>query len=917
MAKLTSDDAAKFTISVGGQSIEIRIVAVANATVGLNNKTTPWSTSNPVTLLYDKDATDNEYTIETKNVTYINKIDEIELDLDISGYIHTHTNDCCGHYDKSKCTEDCYTCTDGKDCLHKSKGGDKNITSEYTGKKSNNYEYYQCPMCEHWGDMSHYCYYKDAAKHYHQNTDCKDTMCQYGLVDGKFGTKDLKSHTHSAACCGHTHLKAENNDGLQCSHVAAIEADTIKHTADCLKCEYKYVNGTDATCTGGTITTTGEISKDSLAKISVTVDNITLDLFDIVVIDTSNLPVVLNNVVDPNNFYVGNQNALSFDDLFKVRNKGTDTSNYVIKIFDSIEGRTDYMYATGGTELADSGAFCVTKNDDGTFQFTGTSGNSPVTIAVYEKLNDGTYERRSPDITVNVVDAVNVRSWDEISKMLVKTKHSDSADYYNYILNSQWKGIVMLNDIQMAGGSMYLKNQTLWGNLCTLYITKGQTQHGIIRLNNSKIYDAKIVGDVYTTFALRVDDEYGSAAVYTIGGTCYLENCYIANCRSPLAVGAATTVRNCVFYGGRYCNIDHRTATTLTLEGDITTVQEVITVTTSGLLGTDTKKVIGLGICTWFDDNQHTIKFGEYTDPTNPTETVKTNLVQYNFIEKDLADDLPVLSYEIANVDIPLIYVNNMFNEIFEQSNKYGDYIFTNDTDQYINSGIAALDKHYIDFVEPKTSTWDSWGGKKTGWMSGDELQIKLVATGDDENAKITFTYDTSKYNYKSSVIPQRTGKATDNEGNETEIKVDKGTITQSGGSVTYEGTINTGDQITIVLTFKNDKTENLGSGFGLDYSGNALCHTVLQDSKGDAIKTFGDYGNITYSYGFGKMTDAIKGAFDATNSFHSSGLHYTDKIEISVISPLKDKESNQKLLEDYIAHASDYNTDYELTYRR
>ena len=144
----------------------------------------------------------------------------------------------------------------------------------------------------------------------------------------------------------------------------------------------------------------------------------------------------------------------------------------------------------------------------------------------------------------------------------------------------------MMNNISMEsshGQYIVANGQTLYGNFFTIDLknaTKQGLTYGYLRLSsNATLRDARVIGNPFPNTAMSGDDEYGINAVWAEAGST-VDNCYIANTRSPLMTGAfnvdgAVTVRDTVLYGGAYANIDHRGGT-LKIEGNVTTVQQLI-----------------------------------------------------------------------------------------------------------------------------------------------------------------------------------------------------------------------------------------------------------------------------------------------------------------------------------------------------
>lgn len=611
-----------------------------------------------------------------------------------------------------------------------------------------------------------------------------------------------------------------------------------------------------------------------------------------------------------NNFTVlGNQNKVNLSDLFEV--KGQFPEGATLDVFTGAFETGSYMNPDL-THLQESGAGLSVDDNQQTItsdnfasvslQFSGTDANK-ISIAV---MHNGV--RISEDIEVLIVNAWNIRDYsditsvtitsttegtqsghkgestDEISNIITneggfkittittkETKHEGSWEIFNdtrktvtYIVVKETKvrengNYVLLGDIAMKGTVNIKDGKTTISQDGTLTISKGETLYGngfefnlvdygqrtlsgIINLQGT-LRDVMIVGAVYPTFAFQVDDNYGSSAVYATGNA-KIENCYIANTRSPLRVGGSNvTLKNSVLFGGRYANVDF-TGGTLTIEGNVTTVQQVY------------QEVIGIGVSAWFNDNQKNLVVSE-----------GANFIQYNFMSQSLAASdktLPKLTITVPLVgwQVPVMDLKDPFNEIFNNTAKYGEYIYTSeDGIPYVNSGIASLDTSMLNFAVTSSDgqTIVTVNNSKTPVKDGDTL---------------TVIYDSTKFTPVDGM----------------------GTIESNVGGVGR-----------LIVTGAQLKA-------GVKFNGTHSSSSYMFQVQGKAYKninvTGGGYSSLDYTYN----TDLIStmSSIDSYISFHSSGIHY-GKLLVEVNTPDEDTIAvngitYQQLLEQYI-EMGDYYT--------
>lgn len=366
----------------------------------------------------------------------------------------------------------------------------------------------------------------------------------------------------------------------------------------------------------GVFTAKGAVDNKALTvKIG---EYITIDTA-LTIYDISNFPV---QPIHGNIGYLGNLNELTVSELFKVKDNAIVPNGAQIKIYTET-GDADYMDWTGKLLYEDvylkdnSGNW----NVDGyefdwnlakDFKFDGNSGKQTVHIALF---HNGV--RISKDIEILVIDAQNV------------------ADVSEWVTD---KNIVLIDNLKMpesaARGIVYHlgAGKTLYGNYLTFDIKAAikSGDYGFIRLNeNSTMQDLRVVGEVFTKLELTGNNDYGTNAVYALGGST-ITNCYIANTRAPLNVNGNVTIHDTVLYGGRYGTADIRGGT-LKLTGDVVIVNQLA------------NDVVGTGFNVWYSSNTYSIDIGECD-----------NFTLYNFIEYNDAGYLPPVEITVPD-DVPFL----------------------------------------------------------------------------------------------------------------------------------------------------------------------------------------------------------------------------------------------------------------------
>ncbi len=415
---------------------------------------------------------------------------------------------------------------------------------------------------------------------------------------------------------------------------------------------------------GGITTLVVKIGPYKTYKIEVTVADVVSDL--------------ALQAKHPGIAYVGNSNVIELGDIFV----GNIPENANVIVFNGFANDDNYMMPSINSPLLPNSGTGLRVDDvdynlvdaenktayvngkpvsalTDTIKLAGTkTSGDKISIAIF---SNGV--RVSPNVSVYVVDGYNVNSATE-------TDVDWKSGTQSYVLLDN---IALWSGGNKTNSANYIKigsNQTLWGNLFELNIQNGyykanDASAGIIGLWGT-IRDTKIVGDTYGTFGVSVSDNYGASAVDAKNASAQLINCYISGCRSPLRLDTSITVTNCVFFGGRYSNIDMVGAYTLTLNGTNYTVNQ-------GYNGS-----VGVGIAAWFNDS---------------TKSIVNNgtLKQYNFISNSNKSQLPVLNYLIAKVDIPSLFGGILDNAEYN-SLKYYLETDTNKTNPFVNGAVVCLD---------------------------------------------------------------------------------------------------------------------------------------------------------------------------------------------------------------------------------
>ena len=396
---------------------------------------------------------------------------------------------------------------------------------------------------------------------------------------------------------------------------------------------------------------------------------------------------------------------------------------------------------------------------------TWTAGGDPVTsewkqgseVEVERSTTENTATLKSTSasvsgktltVTVTYVKYTNKRSTGTIFKNYYAIQHTQTVKY-TYTTegvanagSSITDNIVLVNDIEMpangynsgfrdengliqgANNALTISGKTIYGNCFTFDITNGAQKNvnGIIVLKNANMQDTRVVGSMYPEIAITGMDQWGSNAVHALGTTT-ITNCYIANCRAPLATGyedAKTitahniTVSNTVLYGGVFANIEHRGGT-LTFGENVITINQPHTTAANTTTATDKKT--GLGITVWLEAPM------SYTT----IQGIK-NLTQYNFIPSDY-EGLPTVSVSgtapIIGKITASISTQNAFGQAFRDSNIYK---FGNG--KYINAGVVCEDigQSNSETIHAMISSMNMPYGDRTGLQANDSISYTSIS---------------------------------------------------------------------------------------------------------------------------------------------------------------------------------------------
>ena len=582
------------------------------------------------------------------------------VDADFSPVSHSHSKNCCSHVAGNH-VEACFTCD------HLSTHNDQN---------NDPYCHRSCGHDNH-TDECYNCTASDGTVIHAHDMNVSGSTCV-----------NKCEHYHTALHCEACTHKCTNNNGacLQCLH-ACLPSD------ECMDCNHTHTEACETGCTyseakkegftltasnpqKGTMTITVggydylETELEVLKEFEITANK------DIVVVGRNGVTINLH----------GTDNYIYVSDLFT----GTIPAGAQLVIFSDTPDSNFMKYPQNvlSTDTDDEfyvnvNEFVIDKNNPQKIQFIAPESEEASQDYYIAIFKDG--YRLSDSVKVKVVVGKNVRHFDDLS-VATKTEaknNSATAGGSNVLL-----GDIYIPNRTDATKYAIFNNGTLYGNHFTFDITHGAHQgksdgfNGVITLNNSDMQDLRVIGALYPTATVPSGDPYGMNAVLA-KGTVNITNCYISNCRAPLASGYEddtmadnVTVTNSVLFGGAYCTIELR-AGYLEFKGKVITINQPHTDERDVANVNINDKMAGLGIAVWFQA---------------PAETgIKglENTVQYNFIPNTYRN-LPVIriSFSDINVEVP---TSTMIDKIFSET-KYSSYIFDDEGTKYVNASVVGED---------------------------------------------------------------------------------------------------------------------------------------------------------------------------------------------------------------------------------
>lgn len=504
------------------------------------------------------------------------------------------------------------------------------------------------------------------------------------------------------------------------------------------------------------------------------------------------------NATDVNGLVEYDNNLVTFADLFTAK-KGVDLTNIgklTVVVYKPLQsGQTEFSkrFKLPDPANAQPGELNIVANNITIDTSVEGWENTPILdfnntgTCCVTVFADGV--RVSNDITLNVVEGWNIRTYSDITSKyatqfnwitytknyttkidkdgnvtdVVGTQQTISTSYqrvvYGTPVSINADGTTTMDVVEVVTGpSMVLlrnltgdakmtkdgffaiySEATFYGNNFDMDISNGIIKHpdsdgfeheakqGVIGLYGT-LRDVRVLGAIYPDAGARVTEDYGTAAVVSKSSVAKIENCYISNCRSALRVEGKTTVKDTVFFGGSYANIDMISGE-LVVNGTVVTIQQPVK---SG-----DKTVIGMGIACWFNDTAKVV-----------TVNTGANFNQYNFMSSALTSSMPSIEY----LGYKVLDVKEPWNEVMaDKDGQYTNYMFfdKNNSDQkYVASNMLSIDKYYGVYVLPKVDE------KHTGGCSGQHKNITLTFKTPyalPKGTTVTFTYDNDKYDCTST----------------------------------------------------------------------------------------------------------------------------------------------------------------------
>ncbi|MBR2466757.1 MAG: hypothetical protein IKB38_07520 [Clostridia bacterium] len=442
-------------------------------------------------------------------------------------------------------------------------------------------------------------------------------------------------------------------------------------------------------------------------------------------------------------YRVGNKTEIKLDTLFAaIPEYATATV-----VFETVSGNV-------------SGAY-----NNGNISFTGTG-----VVNITVDTNAFTVAKT---LTVEVINATNITS---------ATGTTAGGD------------MVLLCDVNTTTYVNYW-NCTLYGNGFTYSLNGAPTDynskqgHGILITQNAVLDNLVIIGDVYDSFGAYKDNPNYNAAIDVQGPT-IIQNCYIANCATPVKARNNVTITNSTLYGGTVANL-------IILSGTVT-LEDVTTVNYS-----DGRELVGMGIVIHSDVAE------------GAKLVINGTLTQYNFISES---DEP-------NDDTAKILYDAMFDESCSK------YHYGNAPDRYVNTGIISMSPNFT-----KGNIEDN---ASTGYEGLDVTINKIpgfVYTQPNMVGSVNNDYDYENDAHKASVQGDYLPTP----------EFDLGDQAVSGEDTYIKGDIN-GVEIRYMqgetpLTLDITKLMTVYKYGGVYYAVSAIC----KDANGNIVNTFANTGSYT-----------------------------------------------------------------------
>lgn len=433
-----------------------------------------------------------------------------------------------------------------------------------------------------------------------------------------------------------------------------------------------------------------------------------------------------------NHVYVGDDNAITLGDLFKLNPNMTIPDTAKVYIFtqtgdtpfaiDKNELSESSLAKNNLYSLSDEWASTPVEFTGGTDTFSTATQYKAIVTVLYEDEN-GNYVRIADNHELMVINGVNVTSFNQING-------TTNNILYSNVAMTDTDSVITISSGKTLYGSGYSIDMTGYNDIGTPFtdadgkdsfyfeglkktVKYSKTDEALITLNGATLSNVKIVGEVYKSsdFLYQTPEQfaYGASLVKANDGS-MIDQCYLANCRSPLKVTGTVTVQNSTLFGGNYANIDVAATknssdklvkTELILKGTVTTINQVI----EGV----TDETLGVGIV---------VDLFAHKDSKITIESTKT-LVQYNYIEKSEASLLPIVTYTmdmskygLGNQDVNVF----LSTEVGKVYTDYRDWVFVQgeeeNSKEYFNSGVIFLNSM-------KFSVDGIGGGLVEGFLKG------------------------------------------------------------------------------------------------------------------------------------------------------------------------------------------------------